>query len=186
MQRLILVGSPREQGRCAALAAELFDACIEECPEDALAMIPLTTLEVAPCVGCNSCQEDGACVISDDMDEVREQLDAADELIVVCPVYFAGPPAQMKALIDRLQPYYWEQVAAGEAQAKAHAPKRPFTLHVVGEGGDPHGFAPLIGILRSAFSCAGFELEHIWNWVGKISEDGKISGDAEEWEVPKL
>ena len=35
------------------------------------------------------------------MDEVRKHLDAADELIVVCPVYFAGAPAQMKALLDR-------------------------------------------------------------------------------------
>ncbi len=201
MRRVILIGSPRANGRCAALARELFDACVDECPEDSLSVISVASVEVAPCVGCDACaevQEASAladeeelddllqptasiaqsdaprhrCVIDDDMAEVREHLDAADELIVVTPVYFACVPAQLKALLDRLQPYYYSDAR--------EFPKRPVTVHVVGEGGDPHGFAPLLGTLRSALSCAGFRLDRVLDWVGRITAEGEITADADE------
>ena len=88
---------------------------------------------------------------------------------MVSPVYFAGPPAQLKALLDRLQPYFWSDARAGA--------KRPAVLHVVGEGGDPHGFEPLVGIVRSALACAGFTLETVYDWVGKIDENGQITAE---------
>lgn len=134
MHRVILHGSCRADGRSAVLADELFNACIEECPEDGVSIVSVSSTEVRPCIGCDECRavaeepihvfeegdpllpqetvaESGAlfhhCIIDDDMNEVRKHLDAADELIVVCPVYFASVPAQMKALLDRLQPYYF-------------------------------------------------------------------------------
>ena len=126
MNRLIIVGSPRIDGRSAHLADLLFESCIDECPDDELALAPVSTLAIEPCQGCDACKalaacaasggaSDGEtaeeacrrCVIDDDMAEVYELIDAADELVVVSPVYFAGAPAQLKALLDRLQPYYF-------------------------------------------------------------------------------
>ena len=98
-----------------------------------MSIVSVSSTEVRPCIGgCDECPrrrrgpstcsggrsaasgavaESGAlvhhCVIDDDMNEVRKHLDAADELIVVCPVYFASVPAQMKALLDRLQTHYF-------------------------------------------------------------------------------
>ena len=173
MNRLIIVGSPRVDGRSAALAEQLFEACVEDCPEDEVALVPVATLDIGGCRGCDQCRETdegGAhrCVIEgDDMRELYALLDDADELVVVSPVYFAGPPAQLKALLDRLQPYFWSDARAGA--------KRPAVLHVVGEGGDPHGFEPLVGIVRSALACAGFTLETVYDWVGKIDENGQIT-----------
>ena len=188
MHRVILHGSCRADGRSAALADELFNACIEECPEDGVSIVSVSSTEVRPCIGCDECRavaeepihvfeegdpllpqetvaESGAlfhhCIIDDDMNEVRKHLDAADELIVVCPVYFASVPAQMKALLDRLQPYYFTDLRT--------RPKRPAVIHVVGAGGDPHGFEPLIGTVRSALSVAGFAVELVLDWVGKIA-----------------
>ncbi|WP_165172981.1 NAD(P)H-dependent oxidoreductase [Adlercreutzia sp. ZJ242] len=205
MHRVIVVGSPRANGRSASLADELFNACIDECPEDGVSIVSVASIEVGPCRGCDACRaateapdklpesDDNLavgpavaasdalvhrCVIHDDMTEVRKHLDAADELIVVSPVYFAGAPAQLKCLLDRLQPYYWSDVRA--------QPKRPMVLHVVGEGGDPHGFEPLIGCVRSAFACAGFELELVLDWVGKIDADGEITAEAEEYPLPPV
>lgn len=190
MNRLIIVGSPRTDGRSAHLADLLFESCIDECPDDEVALAPVSTLAIEPCQGCDGCKalveratrepdgdkaEDEAprrCVIDDDMAEVYELIDAADELVVVSPVYFAGAPAQLKALLDRLQPYFW-------TDARHHG-KRPATLHVVGEGGDPHGFEPLVGVVRSSLSCAGFALERVLDWVGRIDEDGEITAEAVE------
>lgn len=205
MHRVIVVGSPRPDGRSAALADELFNACIEECPDDGVSIVSVASAEVRPCIGCDECRavseepihrfEEGDpllpqesvvesdalfhhCVIDDEMNEVRKHLDAADELIVVCPVYFASVPAQMKALLDRLQPYYFTDL-------RRH-PKRPAVIHVVGAGGDPHGFEPLIGTVRSALSVAGFTVELVLDWVGKIRADGEITAEAEEYPLPPV
>lgn len=204
MHRLILAGSPRSNGRTAALADELFNACIEECPEDGVSIVAVSSVQVGGCIGCNACKcegeppaplEDGdplspcaeicnstaplhQCVIADDMAEVRKHLDAADELVVVCPVYFAGAPAQFKALLDRLQPYFWSDVRRGEL--------RPCVLHLVGEGHDPYGFEPLIQTLSSAVYVAGFHLELVLDWVGKIEPDGEIVAEADEYPIPPI
>lgn len=194
MNRLIIVGSPRANGRSAALADLLFEACIEACPHDELALAPVATLDIEPCRGCDSCKalmervcetagdDEGVaarrCVIEDDMCEIYELVEAADEVIVVSPVYFAGAPAKLKALLDRLQPYFWS-----DARLQA---KRPATLHVVGEGGDPHGFEPLVGVVRSALSCSGFSLERVLDWVGRIDEDGEITAEAVEHPLAPL
>ncbi|MEC4272909.1 flavodoxin family protein [Adlercreutzia sp. R25] len=205
MHRVILHGSCRADGRSAALADELFNACIEECPDDGVSIVSVSSAEVRPCIGCDKCRavseepihvfQEGDpllpqeavvetdalfhhCIIDDDMNEVRKHLDAADELIVVCPVYFASVPAQMKALLDRLQPYYFTDLRT--------RPKRPAVIHVVGEGGDPHGFEPLIGTVRSALSVAGFSVELVLDWVGKIRADGEITADAEEYPLPPV
>lgn len=199
MNRLIIVGSPRIDGRSANLAELLFESCIQEHPDEEVALAPVSTLDIAPCEGCNWCKQfladkkqeaDGsadelaetageeeeagvACAIQDDMAELYGLLDAADELTIVSPVYFASAPAQLKALLDRMQPYFWT-----DARMK---PKRPATLHVVGEGGDPHGFDPLIVQVRSALSVAGFDLVRVLDWVGKIDEQGEITDEAVEY-----
>ena len=203
MNRVIVVGSPRVDGRSASLADELLYACIEECPDDGVSIVSVASTDVRPCTGCDACaraldaapdaleegdplwphpsveKSDAAlhrCVIDDDMAEVRKHLDAADELIVVSPVYFASVPAQFKCLLDRLQPYFRSDV-----RTRA---KRPLILHVVGEGGDPHGFDPLVGTVRSAFSVAGFQLEAVFDWVGAIDADGAFVGEPREYPVP--
>lgn len=201
MKRLIIVGSPRVEGRSGALADLLFESCIEECPEDEVFLAPVSTLEVAGCNACDWCKrkasgedvgsDDGdkaadvsdfpseedanrRCVIRDDMDDIYPLLEDADELIVVAPVYFAGPSSQLKAVLDRFQPYFW---------TRQRARRRPCTLHVVGEGGDPHGFDPLVGTVRSAAAVAGFRLERVLDWVGKIDESGEIVAEADEYPI---
>ncbi len=177
MNRVIVVGSPRTNGRSAALAEELFEACIEECPDDQISLIPLSSLTVLPCEGCNFCMksEGHACHLEDGMMDIREVLDDADELTIVSPVYFASAPATLKAFLDRLQPYFWTDARHGEL--------RPATLHVIGEGHDPFGFDPLVVTVKSAAFTAGFKLERVLNWVEKISAKGEILDDAEVIEV---
>lgn len=110
---------------------------------------------------------------SDDMKELYAQLNCADELIIVSPVYFSGAPAEFKVLLDRMQPYYLRNRALGVEKAAY----KPAILHIVGEGGDPHGFKPLASEVKSAFSQAGFAVSRVLNWVGCISEDGSILHD---------
>lgn len=208
MHRSIIVGSPRETGRSAHLAEQIFDACIEDCPQDGVSMISVASVDIAPCIGCDLCKQalspgdarfvepsadddplspseiarasnahEHRCFMTDGMDEVRAHLDAADELIIVSPIYFSGAPAQLKALLDRLQPYYWSDLW------KRTKKRRDLVLHVVGEGDDPNGFEPLIGVVRSACAVAGFRLRAVYDWIGCIDRDGEIIAEAKEYEL---
>lgn len=228
MKRLILVGSPRTRGRSGALAEALFEENIAEFPQDELFLVPISEVDVGPCIGCNRCREktevlvkdsDGKevrlwkhrCIFDDDVQAVYDLLDDADEVVVVCPVYFSGAPAPFKCLLDRLQPYYWEHQEAREVAGDACAlagsasdaqassknearqanegsgngatditAKRPATLHVIGEGGDPHGFDALVSEVRSSLAVAGFRLERLLDWVGCIDASGQITAEARE------
>lgn len=206
MNRTIIVGSPRADGRSAHLAQQIFEAYIEDRPEDGVSMISLAGVDIAPCMGCDACKSVSAdasepsgedeqeangalleairvaatsdahrhlCVLDDGMTEVRKLLDASDELIVVSPLYFAGAPAQMKALMDRLQPYYWSDIRTSDI-------RRPMELHIVGEGGNPYGYDALTTTVRSAFGAVGFRLVRLLDWVGKIGDDGEILSEADE------
>lgn len=264
MNRLIIMGSPRSHGRCAALAELLFDTYIEQYPYDAIFLAPISELTLdflhkqlpnasaplplagdAPellaetskpaetplaetnvsaqtsvppahmedssaqyvsqqpvcaqhtqldCAQLGFTQPDQSgstqpvpvtsdpqqldayaylFECSDDMKELYAQLNCADELIIVSPVYFSGAPAEFKVLLDRMQPYYLRNRALGVEKAAY----KPAILHIVGEGGDPHGFKPLASEVKSAFSQAGFAVSRVLNWVGCISEDGSILHD---------
>lgn len=248
MNRLIIMGSPRSHGRCAALAELLFDTYIEQYPHDAIFLAPISELTLdflhkqlpnasapvplaepsapahMPLAEANvsaqpsvapaqiqdvstqhvpqqfDCAQPGATQpaqlastqpvpvtsdpqqldaysylfeCSDDMKELYAQLNCADELIIVSPVYFSGAPAEFKVLLDRMQPYYLRNRALGVEKAAY----KPAILHIVGEGGDPHGFKPLASEIKSAFSQAGFAVSRVLNWVGCISEDGSILHD---------
>ena len=156
-ERAIISGSPRPEGKVARLATALQDALQARYPQDTVNMLMVCDLRIQGCMGCNRCRLNGECCMYDDMNSVRRVLEVSNELYVVSPVYFAGPPAQFKALLDRLQPYYWHRV---------EGPARPAALVAVGDGGDPYGFDPLQTCTRSALVCAGFNLETVVPCVG--------------------
>lgn len=195
MKRVIIVGSPRSNGRSSHVAEMLFEANIDERPEDELFLVPVSEIEVGPCIGCNACREkmpvtfknDAGkevvedryrCVFDDDMQTLYDLIDEADEVAIVSPVYFSGAPAPMKCVLDRLQPYFWRRLELRELGSIPE--KRPLVLHVLGEGGDPHGYDALVSEVKSAFAMADFRLERILDWVGKVSEDGEITAEATE------
>ena len=201
MKRLILVGSPRTNGRSAHLAETLFEANIDEHPEDELFLVPVSEVEIGPCIGCNACRkkssvilkdDDGnevtvqkhRCVFDDDMQTLYDLIDDVDEVTVVSPVYFSGAPAPMKCVLDRLQPYFWTRLEVRES-GQPLPEKRPLTLHVLGEGGDPHGYDALMSEVKSSFATADFRLERVLDWVGKVTEEGEITAEADEMVLVK-
>jgi multimeric flavodoxin WrbA len=156
--RTIICGSPRRKGGSARIAQGLEALLREAYPDDQILTVHVGESNIAPCIGCDRCRATGRCFMRDDMDRVMQALDGSVELFVASPVYFAGPPAQYKALLDRLQPCYW-------TRARTQS-KRPACLIVLGEGGDPHGFGPLEVCTRSALACAGFQLRDVFPCIG--------------------
>jgi len=59
---------------------------------------------ITPCQGCRFCEKKGLCRIrDDDMGEIYHLLRRADLVALATPMFFYGPTAQLKALIDRAQ-----------------------------------------------------------------------------------
>lgn len=121
---------------------------------------------VTGCIGCDKCLQDGICFKSakrfDDFYQLEELLDACDMLVVVSPVFFSGPPSQLKAIYDRFQPYWARRYFLGQPAPE----KRPASMFVVGSGNDPFGPEPLLTITRSALNVAGFSLGPIHDFIG--------------------
>lgn len=69
----------------------------------------LRELAVRPCVSCGHClTHPGECPLDagDDGGRLFARMHAAETLVIAAPVYFYGPPAGLKALIDRAQRFW--------------------------------------------------------------------------------
>jgi multimeric flavodoxin WrbA len=168
---LFISGSPRSH-TCVALIGLLEQGAKKAGAKTQRFL--LSKKHIYPCNGCGSCSTTGNCVLAaktregrfaDDYLELKAVLERVDAVAIVAPLYFAGPPAQFKALLDRMQPYWAQRYLLGYPVRE----KRPVQLFVVGGGNDEHGFAPLAGTTKSAMAVAGFNLEKVNNFVGFLA-----------------
>lgn len=65
--------------------------------------IRLNDQQIQACQGCGGCEQDGSCVLNDDMTPLYKKLDEADAILLVSPIYFYGLTAQAKLFVDRCQ-----------------------------------------------------------------------------------
>ena len=112
-------------------------------------------LNVSPCRACLKCmlKTPGVCVQDDDMQLVYPALKSADMLVLAAPVYTDGPPAQLKAVIDRcicaMQPFLIRD-AEGRVRHPANW-SMPGKMVLVSTCGfpEPATFDPLIASFRA-------------------------------------
>ncbi len=69
-------------------------------------LVNLAELNITFCTGCNKCLFKPACSLSDDMDELKEKMIAADGIILGSPDYFSNVTARMKNFFDRTRPLH--------------------------------------------------------------------------------
>jgi multimeric flavodoxin WrbA len=96
-----IMGSPRVKGNTDLLLDEALKGA--ESRQAEVEKIMVDNLKITPCREYYGCLKDGNCVIRDDMDGIYPKLTVADAIIIATPMFFYGPSAQVKALIDRCQ-----------------------------------------------------------------------------------
>ena len=163
----VLVASPRS-GRCERLADDVSQGVALGGAEPFSVLLRSYAFE--GCTGCGVCSHGDVCPLTleeDDIDPahgfraVFESVNAADALVVVSPIYFAGPPAHYKAFIDRLEFLWAKRYLLGEHPLLPQELRKCAGLIAVGEGGDPYGFDPLVTCTRSALHMMDFEVEQV-------------------------
>jgi len=149
-------GSPRDEGNCAALATDAFNACdARGCNAIIVSAEGLMSGNAHPCTGCNSCVSTGECIHLDEVTFLYRMLESAAGLLWITPVYFASVPSQLKAVIDRFQ-VFWARRNRGEMVR--FETRRPAAALIVGSGNDPFGAEAVTIPLTSASNIAEFDL----------------------------
>jgi len=116
MKVAIFTGSPRSNGNTAAMAESL--AKVLNKYEVDSEVIDLYRHHINPCLDCRECKvEEMKCAQKDGMTLLYEKLEWADVLVFGTPIYWFGPSAQTKLLIDRFRPYFANKKLYGKKAA---------------------------------------------------------------------
>ena len=138
MNITLIEGSPRPAGNTATMA-ELLARHLQNSGAQ-VTRFSVAGQYFAPCTGCNVCLKTGACAISSERDQMPQlyaALDRCDALLWVTPVYFAGLPAQLKALIDRFQLFYGRRVKGAKGDGSEFSIKGTLLPEEPGSCQDP-------------------------------------------------
>ena len=101
---MILCGSPRQMGNTNTVAGWVAEAAREAGAEVEVVDAARLALKAHGCTACMGCQQsqDYGCVIADDAQPVIARMLETDVLVFATPVYFFGPTAQLKCVLDRM------------------------------------------------------------------------------------
>lgn len=170
---LILACSPRRGGNSDTAA----ETIRRETSEDFARVEHLRDYAVLPCVSCGLCAQtpNTPCPlrVKDDSRNLFAAIEAAKSVTIVCPVYFYHLPAQLKALVDRSQPWW----AAREADGKT--PDKRGAAYAVLIGARRSGaklFEGSILTLRLWLRLFGFELADPLTLYG-LDAPAALAGD---------
>ena len=95
-----IVGSPRKNGNTHVLVSRILEGAQAAGAETELVL--LGELTIQECDGCHACWKGKhACNKQDDMQALYAKIAECDALVLGTPVYWYGPTALMKCVIDR-------------------------------------------------------------------------------------
>jgi arsenate reductase (thioredoxin) len=166
-----LMGSPRLQGNTDLLLTAFLDGARAKGAE--VLKVDVAFKHIAPCQECRFCEEQGFCRQQDDaMGEMNYLLRRADVVVIATPIFFYGPSAQLKALIDRSQALW-----ARRSIMKLTDPKAPFRkgfLLAVGATKGKELFTGTSLIARYFFDAIGARYEGFLGFR-QMEEPGAIA-----------
>lgn len=100
---LVIVGSPRENGNTAQLAAAFSEGAKNAGHE--VNYYSLAKYKVNGCLGCEACMRTGRCVQKDDMsNEIFDKLVECDVVVLATPIYCYMGTALIKSFVERTYP----------------------------------------------------------------------------------
>ena len=113
---LILIGSPRKNGNTSTLANILIKNL--DTKKVNTEICHLYNYEINPCIDCRACKKgDMKCSINDGMNELYSKIEKSEIIIIGSPIYWLGPTAKTKLLLDRFRPYYGNKKLSGKKGA---------------------------------------------------------------------
>jgi multimeric flavodoxin WrbA len=143
-----IAGSPRRNGNTDLLLTELLKGAASKGAE--VKTIYLHDLKIGPCQHCDSCFKAGKCKIQDDMQTIYTELEKADVVVLATPVQFSGPPAAVKAMVDRCQCLWACKYVLKTAPLSRERIRKGFLISV-GATRMKNMFVPTLEIIKTWF-----------------------------------
>jgi multimeric flavodoxin WrbA len=154
MDILGIYGSPRYGGNTSILLDHLLSGAKEAGGK--IRRLYLKDLQFSPCSACGHCEQSGQCLIQDGISQAHRLLQTCQVAVLAFPVYFYGPPAQVKAFIDRAQACFQARRLSQRASPAPQPPERG-AGYLLSAGGSRGGklFAPSELICKYFFDALG-------------------------------
>lgn len=151
MKVLGLIGSPRVDGNTTKLVNAIIEGAAENGAE--IKVYNLSGLDINACKGCMSCSLEGKCIIDDDMQQLYEEVQAADTVVLGSPIYMWGITAQTKLFIDRLV-----ALLNPDLSSRLKVPKKLVLAYTQGNP-DPNTFKQYFNHVECLFSFMSFDVQ---------------------------
>lgn len=165
MKVLGLVGSPRRGSNTDLLTNAVLDGA--ETGGLAIEKIYLYDVDIEPCLDCKACKQGKfKCALCDGMQALYPKIEEADVIIFGTPLYWYGPSAKMKLLIDRLRPFIASSGLKG---------KKAVLVIPSEEGAEACDFA--VGMFALSFEYLGVELA--CKLLPKASQRAEVRGQPQ-------
>lgn len=101
---MVLCGSPRKNGNTNTVAGWVVEGAKEAGAKVEVIDVARLKSKNNGCIACMGCQksEKYECAVDDEVKPVLKKIPDMDVLVFATPVYFFGPSAQIKLLMDRM------------------------------------------------------------------------------------
>ena len=166
MKILALIGSPRIGSNTDILVDRVLQG-YQSCGHT-VEKVYLYDYQIMPCLDCRRCKKnDFTCHLLDGMSEIFPKLEGADLIVFGTPVYWYGPTAKMKLLIDRMRPFIASRKLKG---------KRGVVVIPSEEGESCCG--PLMEMFRMSFEYLG--MIFAGSILVKAYERGEVRDNKED------
>ena len=172
-------GSPRRGGNSDLLLDSFLEGARSSGNE--VEKIFISDLKIAPCDEDNSCHKTGECRIKDDMQDLYKKLLSAESLVISTPTFFMGPPAQLKAMIDRCQALWAKRFILNKNLREDDKKRHGFLLVVAGFD-KKEAFIGAKETIKAFFYVLGFKYkgELLFGGIDKKGDIKKEKGALEK------
>jgi multimeric flavodoxin WrbA len=111
---LVINGSPVKNGNTATLVDWFSKGARAKGADVEIVNAAFLKYKSNGCISCRKCQKtrEYLCVIKDEVQPVLAKMAKADAIVMATPLYFYGPSAQLKLVMDRMFSFYkWDNKA---------------------------------------------------------------------------
>ncbi len=169
-----IAGSPRRHGNTETLldrflaGAEGAGARVDK--------VVVSRLDIAGCIECEGCHDEGVCVVEDDFQGVNRRLVDSDVIVLASPLFFWNVSAQLKALIDRGQCQWARKFVVKKPLSATLAGRRRRRGVFICVGGDSRShFEGAVRTVKSYFRV--YEADY---WGELLHTDVDAKGEIED------
>jgi len=158
---MVITGSPRKKGNTNTVVTWFVDAARKASAEVEVVDAAHLEYKANGCTECMACQQSDKyeCVIDDEASAVIARIPEFDVLVCATPVFWFGPSAQLKLLLDRTFALIKFNPETGEPIHGESGPDKIMCLIATAGGDQESGLNMLDDVFRTAavFSQCRYE-----------------------------